>query len=270
MRAPLPAGPGKSAPKQPVRKTGKSQLPEKQWLFLFFFLTDSIGYCRACLCAHVSPSRIGKNLVRRWVAQTLGCRKSDLDRNSRDGSVTKAVPRVNRGAGTGHWSKNQLMDLYPVCSDFTISCSRTPLEFNGQTSSALVQKSVDGLVPGLQRLHDLLLQDSFRVQWPDILGLSPHLVCRLSVALEMCRHLDSRISIFNIGCANEHGCLAAGEFDRFVENIRIRVSAQFIRIEITHKRPSVLRGVILAYAPLLLARGVLQEFLHFDPSALHL
>jgi hypothetical protein len=28
--------------------------------------------------------------------------------------------------------------------------------------------------------------------------------------------------------------------------------------------------VILADAPLLLARGILQEFLHFDPSALQL
>ena len=124
----------KSAQIQAVRKKGKRQAPKKQPWLLFFFLPESIGYCPACLSAHISPSCIGKIFISLLGSPTLGCRKSDLDRNSRDGSVTKAVPRVNRGAGTGRWSKNQLMDLYSVCSDFTISCSRAPLEFNGQTS----------------------------------------------------------------------------------------------------------------------------------------
>ena len=108
-------------------------MPENQWSVLFFFPTGSIGYCRACLCAHVSPSRIGKIFISLLGSPTLECRKSDLDRNSRDGSVTKAVPRVNRSLGLAHWSEIQFMDLYSLCRGFRISCSNAPLEFNGHT-----------------------------------------------------------------------------------------------------------------------------------------
>ena len=123
----------KSAQIQAVRKRGKLQVPKNQLPLLFFFLPESIGYCPACLCAHVSPSRIGKIFISLLGSPTVECRKSDLDRNSRDGSVTKAVPRVNRSLGLAHWSEIQFMDLYSLCRGFRISCSNAPLEFNGHT-----------------------------------------------------------------------------------------------------------------------------------------